>query len=160
MNPFHHDGGTIERSVMQSIRLPSAVLAGLIVCTATLLGQSTFVEDFSIPPGNDGWRVVGEPRLFQWNLAEQHLDVTWDSSQTNSYFYRPLGTELSKRDDFGFAFDLRLRDIAIGTTPGKPFTFQFAIGLIRLLDASQGGFLRGTGTDSPNLVEFDYFPDS
>jgi len=55
---------------------------------------------------------------------------------------------------------VRLSDIAIGTTSGKPFTFELAIGLINLGEATGPNFLRGTGVDSPDLAEFDYFPDS
>jgi hypothetical protein len=35
------------------------------------------------------WRQFGDGSLFQWNATNQHLEVTWDSSRTNSLFYRP-----------------------------------------------------------------------
>ena len=34
------------------------------------------------------------------------------------------------------------------------------LGLLKISDATGPGFLRGTGSQSPNLVEFNYFPDS
>lgn len=121
---------------------------------------SAFVEDFASDPTASGWQVAGDSRLFRWDAEQQRLEVTWDSSRPNSFFHRPLGRVLTRREDFSLAFDLRVEELAIGTTPGKPFTFQLAVGFINLAQATQPGFLRGTGTDSPNVVEFDYFPDS
>ena len=123
-------------------------------------GAVTFQEDFTANPATRSWRAFGDRSLYRWNRTNQNLEVTWDSSRPNSYFAWPLNTVLSRGDDFGFAFELRLNDIAIGTVPGKPFTFQLAIGFINLAEATATNFLRGTGIDSPDLVEFDYFPDS
>jgi hypothetical protein len=58
------------------------------------------------------------------------------------------------------AFDVQLQDVAIGTDPAMPQTFQIAIGLLNFADATNDGFIIGTGYQAPNLVEFDYFPDS
>ncbi len=58
------------------------------------------------------------------------------------------------------AFDFQLSDIAIGVDTNKPFTFQIAIGLLNFADATNDGFIIGSGYQAPNLVEFDYFPDS
>jgi hypothetical protein len=123
-----------------------------------------FSEDFSGNPLDRGWQVAGDSSLFAWDSTNQALQVTWDSSRTNSYFQRSLGTVLTKSDDFRFAFDLRLRDIATGTTPGKTYTFEVAVGLINHRSATNASFFRGAGqnvTSGPrNLVEFDYFPDA
>jgi hypothetical protein len=138
-------------------------LLGAVLLAARCLGAS-WLEDFASKPQDRGWRVWGEESLFGWNIDEQNLDVTWDSSKTNSYWYRPLGTVLTKQDSFSLAFDLRLRDIAIGTDPAKPFTFELAVGLVGLREATDRGFFRGSGINASsgpkNLVEFDYFPDS
>jgi len=135
-----------------------------IIAFLLLAGCSTrsavFTEDFSSDPAARGWLIFGDTNLSHWNGSNGNLEVTWDSSRPNSYFARPLNTILTRADDFSFAFDLRLRDIAVGTNPGKPFTFQLALGFINLAEASATNFLRGTGTDSPDLAEFDYFPDS
>ncbi len=127
---------------------------------AVALEPTAFLEDFAGNPAANGWNTFGDAALFRWNATEQNLEVTWDSAQPNSYFSRPLGKMLTREADFSLSFDLRLRDLAIGTTPGKPFTFELAIGFLNLAQATQSDFLRGTGTSSPNLVEFDYFPDS
>jgi hypothetical protein len=58
------------------------------------------------------------------------------------------------------AFDLRLTDVLPGVNTNKPGAFELAISLLNFGDATRTNFLRGTGTDSPNLVEFDYFPDA
>ena len=84
--------------------------------------------------------------------------VTWDSSQTNSYFYHPLGVTLTKTNDFTFAFDLQLHDIAIGVQPNYPQTFQVAIGLLNYAEATNNNFFIGTGYNAPDIAEFDYFP--
>ena len=102
--------------------------------------------------------------LFQWNRTNQNLEVTWDSSRTNSFFFRRLGTILTKSDDFSFGFDLRLSDIHYGTSAGKTDTFEIAIGLFNSGNITNANYFRGSGQNSTygvrNLVEFDYFPDA
>jgi hypothetical protein len=117
-------------------------------------------EDFSSDPLENGWSAAGDAALFRWDASAQDLKVTWDSGQPNSYFWHPLGTELTRNDDVQMEFDLQLDDVAVGVTPGQPFTFEIAVGLLNMSDATSTNFLRGTGQRSPNLLEFDYFPDS
>src|SRR5262249_53776107 len=136
--------------------LACALCAGRVA----LHGAVTFPEDFAANPATESWQAFGDRSLFHWNSTNHNLEITWDSSHPNSYFARPLNTVLSRSDDFSLEFDLRLADITVGTTPGKPFTFQLAIGFIDLVKATGTNFLRGTGTDSTDLAEFDYFPDS
>jgi len=120
---------------------------------------ATIIEDFSANPFQNGWNALGSTNLFQWDSMNQNLRVQWDSSQPNSYFYHRLGTTLTRDDDFSIGFDLRLADI--GPHPGpNSNTFEIAIGFLNLDQATQTNFLLGTGTDSPNLVELDYFWDS
>src|SRR5687767_8256229 len=129
----------------------------------SLLAESraNLFEDFRGNPATNGWGIFGHTNLFAWNATNQNVEVTWDSSKPNSYFYKPLGYTLTRDESkFEFYFDLRLRDIAIGTTTNKPYTFQIAVGLLNFRQATNAGFLRGTGTDSPNLFEVAYFPDS
>ncbi|MBM3882876.1 MAG: hypothetical protein FJ387_24660 [Verrucomicrobia bacterium] len=142
---------------------PGAGVLALVVgqtLSAAPSAPTALVEDFARDPLAAGWRTVGDASLFSWNPADHNLEVTWDSSRPNSYFVRPLGHTLHRGSDFLLEFDLRLRELRIGTTPGKPYTFQLAVGLMNLDQATAGAFLRGTGSDSPNLVEFDYFADS
>lgn len=124
-------------------------LAGLFVSTkvhATLIN-----ETFTTNPGLDGWQAYGDTNLFQWDSASQVLDVTWDSSQTNSYYYHPLGVTLTTNDSFCVQFDLNLTDAnAVGY-------FELAIGLFNLADATSADFSRANAV-SPNLFEFDYYP--
>jgi hypothetical protein len=155
----------LSRSVRAAARM-AALLGLLALCfTASLYGQATSLEEnFAENPAAHGWRTAGEASLFLWNAAEQRLEVTWDSSRPNSYFYRQLSTVLSKRDDFSLEFDVSLAAVEIGVTPEKPFTFQLAIGYLNIADSLQTNFLRGSGvnpvTGPRNVVEFDYFPDS
>jgi hypothetical protein len=133
-------------------KIRSLALAGLLVLTASRGGASTFIENFSTDPLQNGWQIFGGTNLFQWDSTNQVLDVTWDSSQTNSYFYLPLGKTLTKSNSFCVQFDLTLNDAtAIGY-------FELAIGLCNFADATSANFSRANGI-SPNLFEFDYFPD-
>jgi hypothetical protein len=137
-----------------------AVALASLVLVQTSANAVTFLQSFSTNPTNDGWKVFGDTNLFEWNSTNQNLEVTWDSSKPNSYFHRSLGTILAKDDDFSLALDLRLSDIAIGVDTNKPFTFQIAVGFLNFNQATNINFLRGSGFQSPNLVEFNYFPDS
>lgn len=148
----------------QSSERGLSLVVGILLLCAWFAGAAVIEESFEQDPSGSGWQVFGESSLFQWNEVEERLDVTWDSSQTNSYFHLPLGTVLSQSDNFSIAFDLELSDITIGTTEGKPFTFQIAVGLIGLEDAMRPEFFRASGihpiSGGRNAVEFDYFPDS
>ena len=120
----------------------------------------TVLQDFSKNPLNQGWSIFGDSELFQWNPQLQHLEVTWDSSKKNSYFQFSLKTILTRNDDFQIDLDLRLLDIIGGINPEKPSPMQVAFGFQNGADAHAISFNRGSGKDSPNLVEFNYFPDT
>jgi len=137
--------------MMKSIRAWLA-LAGLVAVSSG--NAITFTEDFSANPLRNGWRIFGDTNLFQWDSANQNLDVTWDSSQCNSYFYHPLGTILAIDDDFSLAFDLQLND-----AEATGYSFELAVGLLNFSAATNSGFSRPLAS-TPNLFEFDYFPDT
>ncbi|HJN90471.1 MAG TPA: hypothetical protein QGG93_09075 [Verrucomicrobiota bacterium] len=118
------------------------------------------VEDFSSNPLTNGWMVHGDESLFKWDAEGGTLAVTWDSEKPNSLFYRPLGLTLTEMDTFAFAFDITLHTVKAGHLDGQPYTFEVVLGLLDTGSAKAGGFSRGTGSDSPNLVEWDYFPDT
>jgi len=121
---------------------------------------TTISEDFSSNPLQQGWRIFGDTNLFQWDGTNQNLRVTWDSSQSNSYFYHPLGTILTRQDDFSLGLDLKLTDIGPGPDTNKATSFPIAIGFLNLDLAAATNFVRGTGTNSPDLAEIAYFWDS
>jgi hypothetical protein len=140
-------------------KICSLAFAGIVILSASLARAGTFTENFSTNPQRDGWKIFGDTNFFHWNSTNQNLEVTWDSSQTNSYFYLPLGTILAKDDDFSLTFDLRLSDFVAGNDRTMPSTFPLSIGFLNLAEAQQTNFLRGTGYTSPDIVEFDFFPD-
>jgi hypothetical protein len=142
-----------------------ATIAGALVvgCVSIVPAAAvTIAEDFSTNPLTRGWSIFGNTNLFQWDRTNQNLRVTWDSSQTNSYFHFPLGTILTRGDDFALSFNLSFSDYVSGTNPNKPFAFQAAIGFLSLAQATLTNFCRGAGVNATygpkNLVEFDFFP--
>ncbi|MDZ4818506.1 MAG: hypothetical protein SGJ20_05980 [Planctomycetota bacterium] len=130
----------------------------ILLFAASLCEAASWSENFASDPMARGWRVFGDASLFRWNSTNQNLEVTWDSSRTNSYFYRSLDTILGKEDEFQFSFDLRMAGISGGINPEKPFTFQLALGFLNFGTATRTNFIRGSGTDAGNLVEWNYFP--
>jgi hypothetical protein len=120
----------------------------------------TVAENFSSDPKERGWGLFGHSELFRWNGTNQNLEVIWDSSRSNSYFHLPLGTILTRHDDFAVSLDLLLEDIAAGVTSNRPGTFQIAFGFHNSADAKKTNFFRGSSSNSPNLVEFNFFPDT
>ena len=121
---------------------------------------ATLSEAFSSDPLQHGWKIFGDTNLFQWDSTKQNLRVTWDSSRPNSYLYHPLGTIMTRADDFSLAFDLQLIDIGVGRDTNKSTSFEIALGFLDLDLATQTNFLRGTGVNSPDLAELAYFWDS
>jgi hypothetical protein len=145
---------------MQKQLFVSLASVGILCLSFNFARAITIAEDFSTDPAFSGWSRFGDTNFFVWNSTNQDLEVIWDSSQPNSYFSHAFGPNLTSASDFMFGFDLRLNDIGPGSDPGKPFTFQIAIGLINLEQATNTSFVRGSGYEAPNLVEFDYFWDS
>ena len=117
-------------------------------------------QDFASDPLAQEWLLFGDANLFHWNPILQNLEVTWDSSRPNSYFQLPLETLLTRTDDFSVALDLQLNDIAGGSNPAKPSPMQLAFGFQNRSEAESVRFNRATGSDSPDLVEFNFFPDT
>jgi hypothetical protein len=135
-------------------------LASLVLHPFTSSAGQSFLEDFSGDPAAHGWSSSGSTNLFHWDGAAGNLVVTWDSREVNSYFDRPLGTILGVNDSFRLAFNLRLSDFTPGIDPAKTAgPFQISVGLISRASATGPGFVRGSGSQSPNLVEFSFFPD-
>src|ERR1017187_2594608 len=140
---------------MLKVRLSALALAGLsIVCASRGV---TIVEDFSTNPLSNGWQAFGNTNLFYWNSTNGNLEVTWDSTQANSYFYRPLNLTLTRYDDFTLEFDLRLSAIASGVEPGKTGPLQIGLGLLNMAEATSTNFMRGAYGGAPDVAEFDYY---
>jgi hypothetical protein len=134
-------------------------IIAMVALAAPFAGAASLQEDFSSDPTGHGWRMLGQSNLFHWNSAAQNLQVTWDSSRPNSCFYHSLGTVLNRNDDFSVGLDLRLDSVAAGVNPTKAYTFQLAFGFVNIEDVSRTDFFRGSGYNSPNLVEFNFYPD-
>jgi len=136
---------------MKTVR--SLALAGLFAFVAARGSAQSITENFSADPLQNGWQLFGNTNLFQWT-TNGDISVTWDSTQPNSYLCKPLGTVLTKDDDFTIEFDLQLTD-AVAFNYGAPIS----VGLFQWDEATNALFSRGTG-NSPDLCEFDFFPDT
>ena len=143
---------------MIRISLVTLLIAGM--SSAGVARAAGFTEDFSSDPLQHGWKIFGDTNLFKWDSSHRALQVTWDSSRSNSYFFHSLGTVLTRADDFQINFDLLLTDIGPGPDTNKATSFPIALGFLNLDQATGTNFIRGTGSDSPNLAEFSYFWDS
>jgi hypothetical protein len=133
-----------------------SLFTSFTLLTAT---AGTMVTRFNTDPLTAGWQIHGTNNLFLWDATNQNLKATWDSAKPNELFFLPLGATYSRTNDFLVSFDIRLADIAVGTTPGYDYTFEIAAGLVNLPQATNAGFVRGSGFQSPNLIEWDYFPN-
>ena len=133
-------------------------LAGLSVLFATRCAAATFTEDFSANPLQNGWQIFGDTNLFFYDPLLQHLEVTWDSSKSNSYFFHPLGTTVTRNDDFNISFDLQLNDIASGTEPDKISPMEISFGLFNQAEVTAPDFSRAAYGVVSNLFELDLFP--
>src|ERR1051325_8781264 len=134
------------------------VLVSAGILAAPFSFGKTVSQNFTSDPLQNGWHQFGNINLFHWNPANQNVEVTWDSREGNSFFYLPLGTSLTRNDDFSLEFDLLLNDIASGIEPGKTGGLEIGFGFFDFVTATNPAFMRGSFGAVSNLVEFDYFP--
>jgi hypothetical protein len=130
----------------------SLAIAGLFAFAAANCGANTIVERFATDPLQDGWQIYGDTNLFFYDPIVRHLEVTWDSTQPNSYFYLPLGKTLTQSDSFCVVIDFQLSDAA-----ATGYGSELGIGLLHFSDATNSNYSRTLG-ELPNVFEFDYFP--
>jgi hypothetical protein len=138
------------RYVRVDVVTNDAQIAGFAAVAGTVLA-----EDFSNNPAADGWQTFGDTNLFSWNAGNQDLQVTWDSTQPNSYFYHSLGTIMTSNDAFSVSFDLLLNDA--NTNADGTNALQLSIGFLDLAEAENTNFLVGS-ENATNLAEFEFFP--
>ena len=131
---------------MKIVRL--LALASLFVSFVPSTFAFEYVENFATNPSSDGWETFGDTNLFQWNSTNQDLQVTWDSTQNNSYFFHPLDFAVTANDDFSISFDLNLADIASDPEPGKTGPMELGFEFLDLAAAY-------AEVDWPSRVEID-----
>jgi hypothetical protein len=150
---------TNNRKAQRTAQRAVPTLLALLFCLLTVSSARavTLTENFTNNPAQNGWQIFGNTNQFQWDSTNHDMDVTWDSTQPNSYFYRPLGTTLTLADSFTVSFDIQLNDITYGSDPFFPM--NLAVGLFNYNEATNSSFSRPDGT-TPDLFEFDYFPDN
>jgi hypothetical protein len=150
-----------KTSMLKNILLTAvAICAPLSFANSAEELQQVVVENFASDPVARDWESFGDADLLHWNRDDENLAVTWDSSRPNSYFRLPLGTIMTRRDDFDVSLDLFLNDFAAGVNSEKPGTLQLAFGFQNRADASKTNFFRAVPNAAPNLVEFNFMPDT
>ncbi len=146
------------------IPLPSLWLALIVASLGEPVSAVELTDSFTTDPSKRGWRISGDSSLYRWNATEGVMEATWDSSRSNSFCFRSLGTVLTRADSFKLTFALRLIDLRIGSTPGKPAEFPIAVGLINQSMTTNANAYRGAGISGTygvrNLVEWDFFGDA
>jgi hypothetical protein len=144
--------------LVSSVWMP--VVAGAVCLFAGAAPAAWFHETFATDPAARGWTSVGDASLFAWDPGQGALAATWDSRRTNSYYCHPVGAVLTRTNDFCLTFTLRLSELTPGIDPDKVVgSFPISVGLVNLDEATGATFWRGTGANTPDLVEFSYFPD-
>jgi hypothetical protein len=122
---------------------------------------ATFSDSFVTEPTE--WQIWN-PGAFRWDANAQNLAVTWDSRQTNAFFYYKLPMTLTRADNFQVEFTVRFDDLMLGIDPTKNDTFPICIGFLNLREATRTNYFRGSGVNSVtgarSIVEFSYFADS
>jgi len=142
---------------MKEIPIRSLALAGLFLCALAPASAVTYTENFASDPARDGWQIFGTTNLFQWNITNQNLQVTWDSTQSNTYFFHPLEFAVTANDDFSVAFDINLSDIVSDTEPGKTGPMQLGFEFLDLAAATDPSFVRNNYGTVPNIAGLDYY---
>jgi len=144
--------------IAKSVRIKkwSGALAIASLCALGNARAGTLVEKFNSNPSLDGWQVFGVTNLFGWDSTGQVLNVTWDSTQPNSYFYHPLGRTVTTNDGFCVVFDLQVNDAT-----NDNYGSELAVGLFNLAEATNPDYNRNYNesyTNLPDVFEFDYQP--
>ena len=143
-----------RRQSRTAFPLDPRLLLFALVLTVNSGRAAMLTENFATNPLANGWQVFGNTNLFTWNSTNQDMEVTWDSTQPNSYFAHSLGTTLAIEDAFTVSFELQVSN-AVAFNYGS----ELSVGLLHWVDATNSAFSR-SGVNSPNLFEFDYFPDT
>src|SRR5215475_9844990 len=110
---------------------------------------SSVSQNFVDDPSQNGWLEFGNTNLFHWNSTNQNLEVTWDSRETNSFFYVPLGTTLTRNDNFAVEFDLLFNDIISGIESNKTGGLEIGFGFFNFATATNSSFMRGSFGAAP-----------
>jgi hypothetical protein len=133
----------------------------LLIVVLVRAAGATFTETFSADPME--WEVWN-PGAFEWDSDAKNLKVTWDSRQTNAFFYYKLPMTLTRQDAFAVEFTLRFDDLMLGIDPAKSSTFAICVGFLNLAEAKRTNYFRGSGvqatTGARSIAEFTCFPGS
>ncbi len=152
------NGNSVYLPSISYVRVDELAGVTLIDGFSDVFSGTIITEDFTSNPSDHGWKIFGNANLYHWNSTNHNLEVTWDSSQTNSFFYHPLSTVAGKSDSFSAGFDLFLNDYTAGVNPNKSKTFEITLGFQNYTNVISPNFYRAIPGYNPNLAEFVFFP--
>lgn len=138
----------------------------LFVFTTGIGAQDGWKYHFSGAPipdriqANSAWKFEGDDSLFSITESNHGLLFQWNTEKPNSGIYFPLGFILDERSRFKASVHFRLRSLNLDFVPGSFYGFQLALGFIDSRQVFKENYRRGTGVNSPDLYEWNYFPDT
>ncbi len=146
--------------------LPGKPLLLCLILWATglpgmLPGGEYHVDSYPSPANPEsGWMLQGDADIFMESAGAGEARFFWNTELPNSSVYFPLGTTLDHRSNFEFSVTMELTSMDIDFIPESFYGFQISMGFHESASIQDSSFRRGTGTDSPNLVEWNFFPDT
>ena len=142
--PRNFCGTQLKDQPMKKILFVSLALAGLFVLFTVALRATSSPKIFPPIPCKTAGRFSAIPICSSGIQRIKTSPSPGIPSQTNSYFFHPLGDYVTRNDDFSIAFDLRLNDIASGVEPGKTGPMELGFGLLNFTAAATcTNFMRG-----------------
>lgn len=144
--------------------LKSMVIACLVFfsCLLTYAQSNTTMSIDTVPHigGESQWILHGHPDTFS-NAANSNPPVfNWNTEFPTSAVFIPLPHYLNQDSSIHLSTHFTLNSLNIDFVPNSFYGFEIALGLFNSTEVFTESFKRGTGTDSPNLIEWDYFPDT
>jgi len=143
--------------------LPCA-LFGVIGTDISLANEDSYKFTINQNPTSEvlsPWKFFGNTELIQPpQSSEKSVIFNWNTESANSALFIPIGYKINQQSDFKISTVFELTSLNIEFTPGSFYGFEIAFGLFDSSQVLKDTYIRGSGVDSPDLVEWDYFPDT
>ena len=148
----------------------AALMLSVVIFSVGVDAEESVFHKTGIPsPGGQpgSWVFRGDSELFSdikpasdpAGIADYPV-MRWDSEKQTSSLFFPFGRQLSHEVDFSASVVFQLRSLDIEFDPGSFYGFQLSLGFFNSERVFLESYRRITGSDSPDLVEWDFFPDT